>query len=126
MYIDTPIGEVFDRLSIAMIKYSKTKDEYAGKHRGDLFPLVSQYLMEPNILRCFGTLMELNLKLWDLEDGVRREDLEIPNRACVAMNIAETNDRRARVKRTLSEMCGDDTGDTKHYADTKLKGCADS
>lgn len=122
MYINIPIGEVFDRLSIAIIKYSKTKDRYAGQQVTDLSPMVYQQLMTVEGIRLFNTLMELNEALWDCEDNIRylkNETSFIQDRArmlnATAEQICNTNDRRAYVKRAISALFDDDIGDQKYY-----------
>jgi hypothetical protein len=126
MYIDVPIGEVFDRLSIAMIKYEKTTDKAAGQYITDLKPLVSQYMNIPQVAIEFGQLVEINRHLWFLESYIRwliHSDEHIDERVnsinAMAERITVFNDKRCKVKNKLTLSCGGEVTERKVYEKDK-------
>ena len=72
--IHTPVsaGELIDKLSILHVKQTKItneeKLEYVNKEFELLYNMSSNYLEQPEIESLYHQLVDINTKLWDIED----------------------------------------------------------
>ena len=114
--IPVSVGELIDKLSILHVKQLKISNEekleYVNKEFELLYNISSYYLNNQEIENLYHQLVEINKKLWDIEDKLRviesenNFDLEFIE---LARKVYFTNDERFRLKNeinltTLSEI----------------------
>jgi hypothetical protein len=114
--IPVSVGELIDKLSILHVKQLKISNEekleYVNKEFELLYNLSSYYLNSEEVENLYHQLVEINKKLWDIEDKLRiiesehNFDLEFID---LARKVYFTNDERFRLKNeinltTLSEI----------------------
>jgi hypothetical protein len=114
--IPVSVGELIDKLSILHVKQLKISNEekleYVNKEFELLYNLSSYYLNNQEVENLYHQLVEINKKLWDIEDKLRviesenNFDLEFID---LARKVYFTNDERFRLKNkinltTLSEI----------------------
>ena len=117
MKIEIPVsvGELLDKISILEIKSLFTDDEYVQKELEELNQIkntLTQYTLEYEI-----QLKKINETLWEIEDKIRQKekDKEFDNEFIeLARSVYITNDKRAELKRKISEETG------SHYKEIKL------
>jgi hypothetical protein len=122
MKIEISNGEIIDKLTILEIKLKKITDEIKleniRKEYNQLSEIAAGILDKQDPL--YVKLMEVNLKLWEVEDRIR--DLERKQefgRAFVetARMVYFTNDLRARIKRDINKRTGSVIIEEKSYED---------
>ena len=130
MNIEIPIstGELLDKLSILEIKKDKVKDLTKLKnikHEYDLLNNLSLGLKEKdekNFNSLYGEILNVNKKLWDIEDRIRileaeqRFDEEFIS---VARSVYFINDDRFDIKKKINETFGSDVAEEKEYIEYK-------
>ena len=130
MNIEIPIstGELLDKLSILEIKKDKVKDLTKLKnikHEYDLLNNLSLSLKEKdekNFNSLYGEILNVNKKLWDIEDRIRileaeqRFDEEFIS---VARSVYFINDDRFDIKKKINETFGSDVAEEKEYIEYK-------
>ncbi len=114
--IPVSVGELIDKLSILHVKQLKISNEekleYVNKEFELLYNLSSYYLNNQEVENLYHQLVDINKKLWDIEDKLRviesehNFDLEFID---LARKVYFTNDERFRLKNeinltTLSEI----------------------
>ena len=114
--IPVSVGELIDKLSILHVKQLKISNEekleYVNKEFELLYNLSSYYLNNEEVENLYHQLVEINKKLWDIEDKLRVIEsehnfhLEFID---LARKVYFTNDERFRLKNeinltTLSEI----------------------
>ena len=115
------LGELVDKITILEIKMDRVKDsEKRHNIRVELeelsliyFPLQDRHFVYYHI-----ELKEVNGKIWELEDIIRRcirEGDRGDLYYTAALNIPETNDRRAAIKKQINEQFGSDIIEEKLY-----------
>ena len=136
-YIQVSAGEVYDRLSITLLKLRNSKDhdtivrliDEAARLSNVNRDVISR-LAAPDLERVHNTfrqLDEINAQLWDLEDKVRamlnRKDYDkwglddYYDYARIAVDIPVLNDRRASAKRAIDRLVNPGLGEIKIYTD---------
>ena len=130
MNIEIPIstGELLDKLSILAIKKDKVKDATKLKnikHEYDLLSNLSLSLKEKDeksFNSLYGEILNVNKKLWDIEDRIRileaeqRFDEEFIS---VARSVYFINDDRFDIKKKINETFGSDVAEEKEYIEYK-------
>ncbi len=125
MKVELPIGDVADRASILQIKAARIPRPEAQRHIAEelaelrrawdaegLPPLAS--------LPQWAELCAVNLALWEVEDALREREARGDFGAAFvadARSVYRLNDRRAAVKRAISEALGSRWVEEKSYAD---------
>ena len=73
--IPVSVGELIDKLSILHVKQLKISNEekleYVNKEFELLYNISSYYLNNQEIENLYHQLVEINKKLWDIEDKLR-------------------------------------------------------
>jgi len=120
MEVRLPLGDVLDRITILRIKAWKT----AGTTRERLL-LELQELVERWEHAGLGSLPEeddleaVNNLLWEIEDNLRRHEKDQDfgeDFIQLARSVYRLNDRRAVLKRTISEKLGSDLVEEKIFS----------
>ena len=124
MLINTPIslGELVDKISILMIKKKKISDsiklQYVNKELEFLQKTLKKYISEEEIKKFLLKLVNINTKLWDIEDNIReceRKKLFDQTFIDLARSVYFTNDERAKVKNDINKTFGSELVEVKSY-----------
>ena len=116
-------GELFDKITILEIKKEKISNKEKlidiEKELNSLNDTVKKFISDQsNISKHISDLKEINLKLWDIEDGKRAaekvkkfDDKFIE----LARNVYKLNDERAKVKLAINTTLGSNIKEVKSY-----------
>lgn len=121
MKIEVPLGELVDKVSILAIKLKKVQDSEKLKNICKEHDLLYQAMLSAGIADSseeYQRLLEINLKLWDIEDRIRaREAAKAFDDEFIALarSVYFTNDERAAVKREINIRYGSDLIEEKEY-----------
>ena len=116
-------GELIDKITILEIKKEKiTKKEKLLEIEKELLSLnetMKKFI--PNnakISKFKDHLKEINLKLWDIEDGKRlaeKNNIFDEKFIELARNVYKFNDERAKIKLAINESLGSNVKEVKSY-----------
>ena len=124
MLINTPIslGELVDKISILMIKKKNISDsiklQHVKKELEFLQKTLKKYISEDEINEFLIKLVNINSKLWDIEDDIReceRKKLFDQTFIDLARSVYFTNDERAKVKNDINKTFGSELVEVKSY-----------
>ena len=124
MLINTPIslGELVDKISILMIKKKNISDsiklQHVNKELEFLQKTLKKYISEDEINDFLLKLVNINSKLWDIEDDIReceRKKLFDQTFIDLARSVYFTNDERAKVKTDINKTFGSELVEVKSY-----------
>ena len=124
MLINTPIslGELVDKISILMIKKKNISDtiklQHVNKELEFLQKTLKNYISEDEINDFLQKLVNINSKLWDIEDDIReceRKKLFDQTFIDLARSVYFTNDERAKVKNDINKTFGSELVEVKSY-----------
>ena len=124
MLINTPIslGELVDKISILMIKKKNISDsiklQHVNKELEFLQKTLKKYISEDEINDFILKLVNINSKLWDIEDDIReceRKRLFDQTFIDLARSVYFTNDERAKVKNDINKTFGSELVEVKSY-----------
>ena len=124
MLINTPIslGELVDKISILMIKKKNISDsiklEHVAKELEFLQKTLKEYISEDKINKFVQELVNINSKLWKIEDDIReceRNKLFDQTFIDLARSVYFTNDQRAKIKNDINEKFGSELVEVKSY-----------
>ena len=124
MLINTPIslGELVDKISILMIKKKNISDsiklDHVNKELEFLQKTLKKYISEEEINEFLQKLVNINSKLWDIEDDIReceRKKLFDQTFIDLARSVYFTNDERAKVKNDINKTFGSELVEVKSY-----------
>ena len=124
MLINTPIslGELVDKISILMIKKKNISDsiklQHINKELEFLQKTLKKYISEDKINEFLLALVNINSKLWDIEDDIReceRKKLFDQTFIDLARSVYFTNDERAKVKNDINKTFGSELVEVKSY-----------
>ncbi len=124
MIISTPVslGELVDKISILHIKNINIKDEEKLKLIREELELLNQTLnkhIKNNDIQIYlDLLIEINSKLWAIEDGIR--DCERNKKfdqtfIDLARSVYFTNDKRSELKLEINKKFGSKIIEVKSY-----------
>ena len=116
-------GELFDKITILEIKKTKISNkEKLNDIEKELLSLnetVKKYIPNQNsILKYINDLKNINLKLWDIEDGKRAAEKNKDfgeNFIELARNVYKFNDERAKIKLAINTSLGSNIKEVKSY-----------
>ena len=124
MLISTPIslGELVDKISILMIKKKNISDsiklQHVNKELEFLQKTLKKYISEDEINEFLLKLVNINSKLWVIEDDIRgceRKKLFDQTFIDLARSVYFTNDERAKVKNEINKNFGSELVEVKSY-----------
>ena len=124
MIINTPVslGELVDKISILHIKNINIKDDEKLKLIREELELLNQtlnkHIKKNNIQNYLDSLIEINSKLWVIEDDIR--DCERNKKfdqtfIDLARSVYFTNDKRSEVKLEINKKFGSKIIEVKSY-----------
>ena len=116
-------GELFDKITILEIKKEKISNNEklvdVEKELGSLKDTVAKFIPnQSNISKHVNNLKEINLKLWDIEDGKRAAEKEkkFDDKFIeLARNVYKLNDERAKIKLVINTALGSNIKEVKSY-----------
>jgi len=120
--VPVSVGEYIDKVTILAIKSSRIKDD--NKLRNILRELNSIVdLDSENIIDTplYHDLMNVNKKLWDVEDAIRIKEHEeaFDNEFIdLARSVYKLNDERSRIKKDINLKYGSNLIEEKSYDDS--------
>ena len=122
--IPISIGELIDKLSILYIKKTKISNpeklEFINEEFELLYNISSYYLNEENISTLYSKLVEINSKLWEIEDEIRNnENSKIFDSHFIhlARQVYQTNDERFSLKSKINELTDSEIREQKEHVD---------
>jgi protein subunit release factor A len=125
MKVEVSNGEIVDKISILLIKMEKMKDSNKINNVDKELKQLLPYLDEIGINvedELFKKLKKMNLKLWDIEDKLRKlESQKKFNGEFIelARQVYYTNDLRAIIKKEININTGSELIEEKSYEDYK-------
>ncbi len=117
-------GELFDKITILEIKKEKISNKEklvdVEKELNSLNDTVGKFIPDQsNISKHINDLKEINLKLWDIEDGKRvaEKEKKFDDKFIeLARNVYKLNDERAKIKLAINMALGSNIKEVKSYA----------
>ena len=117
------VGELIDKITILEIKKEKITDKEklanVQKELKSLSTTMEKYIPNTNdIINYKKDLKEVNLKLWDIENGKRAAekkkifDKEFIN---LSRSVYKLNDRRAGIKLSINNFLGSNIKEVKSH-----------
>ena len=120
--IPVSVGELIDKLSILHVKQLKISNEekleYVNKEFELLYNISSYYLNNQEIENLYHQLVEINKKLWDIEDKLRVIESENNFDSTfieLARKVYFTNDERFRLKNEINLITSSEIREMKDY-----------
>ena len=116
-------GELFDKISILEIKKvkisNKEKLNDIAKELASLNETVRKFVPDQgSISKHINDLKDINLKLWDIEDGKRaaEKNQDFGEKFIeLARNVYKYNDERAKIKLAINTTLGSNIKEVKSY-----------
>ena len=124
MLINTPIslGELVDKISILLIKKKNITDsiklEHVNKELEFLQKTLKKYISEEEINEFLVKLVNINSKLWKIEDDIRDQERQKSFGETfirLAKSVYQQNDRRAAIKKEINTTYGSNLIEEKSY-----------
>jgi len=116
-------GELLDKISILEIKLDNIKDkekliEINKEYKSLEETKKSNIEINENLQKLINQLKEINLKLWNIEEGKRKceknEDFG-KNFIQLSRNVYINNDKRAKIKSDINNLLGSNIKEVKSY-----------
>jgi len=124
--IPVSVGELIDKLSILQVKKVKVKNpdklKFIEKEYELLLSMSVQYFNNADILSTYKSLIDVNDKLWDIEDELRViENTKVFDNKFVelARAVYYTNDERFRLKDIINNLTNSEIKEQKDYKEYK-------
>jgi hypothetical protein len=116
-------GELIDKITILEIKMERLQAPAAVTNAAHELALLRGVLAElaeapPGLATLRGELAEVNRRLWDTEDAIRRKEAARAFDGAfieLARAIYRSNDERSRIKRSINELTGSEIIEEKQY-----------
>ena len=116
-------GELFDKITILEIKKEKISNKEklvdVEKELNSLNDTVKKFIPnQSNVSKHINDLKEINLKLWDIEDGKRAAEKEkkFDDKFIeLARKVYKLNDERAKIKLAINTSLGSNIKEVKSY-----------
>jgi len=123
-------GELFDKITILELKARRIQSEEKRRVvqvelsrlnaiRDEVFPDLA-----PKVILSIRALHEVNGRLWDVEDALRRHEMQQDFGASFihyARSVYELNDRRAALKNEINALLGSTLVEVKDYPNLASK-----
>ena len=116
-------GELLDKISILEIKLNNIKDkeklvDINKEYKSLEDTRKSNIEMTENLQKLINQLIEINLKLWNIEEEKRicekNEDFG-NNFIKLSRNVYKNNDKRAKIKSDINKLLGSNIKEVKSY-----------
>jgi hypothetical protein len=124
--VPVSVGELIDKLSILHVKKMKVSNpeklEFINKEFELLYNMSSYYLNDEEISKQYHSLVDINSKLWEVEDRLRVLEFEKKwegEFVELARKVYFTNDERFSVKNKINELTNSEVREQKEYVEYK-------
>jgi len=124
--IPVSVGEMIDKLSILQVKKGKVKNteklKFIEKEYDILFNMSIEYFKDEEILSTYKNLIDVNLKLWEIEDELRviESTKNFDSKFIeLARGVYYTNDERFRLKDKINNLTNSEIKEQKDYKEYK-------
>ena len=124
IYIPISVGELIDKITILKIKITQITDAAKivniNKEYVALTALAEYVTIQHKVLEHQQRLMEVNLRLWFLEEDIRRYEKTNSFEAAfieTARKIYKTNDERSKIKKEINILCNSALVEEKSHED---------
>ncbi len=116
-------GELIDKITILEIKKAKISDKdklsSVEKELLSLNQTMNKFIPTGNLITDFkNELKEVNMKLWDVENGKRAAEKKKEfgkEFISLARNVYKLNDQRAKIKLSINEALGSNIKEVKSH-----------
>ena len=123
VFVQTSVGELIDKMTILEIKREKISDKKSldiiNKEYTSLEETVKKDVKIDNeIKKLWMELKNINLKLWEIEDGIRLcEKNKKFNEKFIelARSVYKCNDVRSNLKLKINQLSGSNLQEVKQY-----------
>tara|TARA_B100001029_G_scaffold177733_1_gene182954 strand:- start:1047 stop:1436 length:390 start_codon:yes stop_codon:yes gene_type:complete len=123
VFVQTSVGELIDKMTILEIKREKISDKKSldiiNKEYSSLEETVKKDVKIDNeIKKLWMELKNINLKLWEIEDGIRLcEKNKKFNEKFIelARSVYKCNDVRSNLKLKINQLSGSNLQEVKQY-----------
>lgn len=126
IYVPISTGELFDKVSVLLVKKSKINDEEKIKninHEYNLLRPLCEELMVNNskLKNKLSEITTINSNLWDILE--KQRNMEKDGRtgkefADISISVYMENDKRFQVKREINEITNSEVKEEKYYSTT--------
>ena len=120
--VPVSVGELIDKLSILHVKKTKIVNEekltFINKEFELLYNMSSYYLNDIEISKLYHQLVDVNSKLWEIEDELRVIELTKDFNSTfteLARQVYYTNDERFSLKNKINELTNSEVREQKDY-----------
>jgi hypothetical protein len=117
MILEVSLGEAIDKLSILDIKCSKIKEEeklfFVLQEKEYLEKTLNEIIKKYNFY--YKSLLNTNLKIWDLQDILRNINRNDQNYAHICEDIINLNDSRFLIKNKINKLLNSKFQEQKGY-----------
>ena len=121
VYIETPIGDIIDKLTILEIKKKKISS------KSQLFQINKEYSslkktlqrnvkIDGKVKSLWRNLYKTNLAIWEMENFKREAQKYLEKITKVAINVYKSNDERANIKLKINKITGSNIREIKKYS----------
>ena len=118
-------GELLDKISILEIKLDKIKNNNNQEEISKEYKLLkevqdSNIKITEKIKKLFKEIKEVNLILWDIENGIRtcEKNKDFGKKFTeLSRAVYLNNDKRAKIKSEINEILGSNIREIKQYSD---------
>jgi hypothetical protein len=116
-------GELFDKITILQIKMEKIQDPekqiIINKELSSLNETLAKHIqMNSDLEGLMGQLKNINLQLWDIEEGKREFERQKDfgdTFVQLARRVYQDNDKRAKVKAEINKLTNSNISEVKSY-----------
>jgi hypothetical protein len=116
-------GELFDKITILQIKMEKIQDPekqiIINKELSSLNETLAKHIqMNSDLELLMGQLKNINLQLWDIEEGKREFERQKDfgdTFVQLARRVYQDNDKRAKVKAEINKLTNSNISEVKSY-----------
>ena len=116
-------GELIDKITILEIKKTKISNKEKlndiEKELSSLNKTMKKFIIDQSqIINLINKLKQINLRLWDIEDGKRtaEKNNDFGKKFIeLARNVYKFNDERAKIKLAINEILGSNIKEVKSY-----------
>jgi len=122
MKVEISNGELVDKVTILHIKKARVEDPTKVLHIEQELDMLLLSMFQCGISEkdsCFQELLEINARLWAVEDRIREKELhrEFDDEFIdLARTMYYENDRRAGLKKSINLMTGSELIEEKQYS----------
>ena len=124
--VPVSVGELIDKLSILHVKkikvFNEEKLSFINKEFELLYNMSSGYFTDNEVLKLYRQLVEINTKLWEVEDELRiLESSKNFDSSFIelARKVYYTNDERFSLKNKINEITNSEVREQKDYINYK-------